>query len=678
MEFLNAHPVTISYTYKSEKRYGGEPALCNMRRLPWAPCRFFAEEHKKKLRYWRQGISPKNFEFMCGYATIGTHRVFLKCLRRKGFKMRKKVIPFLAVGVLIIVVIFFMLLSSLIEKYTPSKERMELSDYYGLSSEDEVAIVLDNEVLEAKGRIINGIVYLDYETVQQYINSRFYWDYNENKLLYTTASDLITADAESSSYSVTKDSHSLDHVIVKADASTAYIAIDFIKLYSDFSYEVAEEPNRVIITTEWGDYTTAPARQSTELRYRGGIKSPILSDIEKGTELTVLEADETWTKVASSDGIIGYVRSKALGTAGTKTLTSDFVEEEFTHIRKDFKINMAWHQVTNQDANTTIANVLQNTKGVNVISPTWFYLNDNNGNIASLASSDYVNYCHQNGVEIWALVSNLENPDVDTTAVLTYTSKRENLINNLISAAIQYNFDGINVDFEALSSEAGDAYIQFIRELSLKCANNGIVLSVDNYVPSSYTAFYNRSEQAVFADYVVVMAYDEHYAGSEEAGSVASIGFVREGVANTLKEVPADQLILGMPFYARVWTETPVDDASDDGSTANEADGEAVTDTEIIADSDPLYTLDSYATSMTEIQNFISANGAEPVWSDTDGQYYVQYENDGVTYKIWVEDATSLEEKLKVMQSNNLAGGAFWKLGLEDSSVWDTIIKYIN
>ena len=191
---------------------------------------------------------------------------------------------------------------------------------------------------------------------------------------------------------------------------------------------------------------------------------------------------------------------------------------------------MAWHQITNADANTTIASVLQNTKGINVISPTWFYLNDNNGNIASLASSDYVNYCHQKGIEVWALVSNLENKDVDTTSVLTYTSKRENLINNLISAAIQYNFDGINVDFEALSSEVGDSYIQFIRELSLKCANNGIVLSVDDYVPSSFTAFYNRAEQATFADYVVVMAYDEHYAGSEEAGSVASIGFVKEAL----------------------------------------------------------------------------------------------------------------------------------------------------
>ena len=197
---------------------------------------------------------------------------------------------------------------------------------------------------------------------------------------------------------------------------------------------------------------------------------------------------------------------------------------------------MAWHQITNADANTTIASVLQNTKGINVISPTWFYLNDNNGNIASLASSDYVNYCHQNGIEVWALVSNLENKDVDTTSVLTYTSKRENLINNLISAAIQYNFDGINVDFEALSSEVGDSYIQFIRELSLKCANNGIVLSVDDYVPTSYTAFYNRAEQAVFADYVVVMAYDEHYSGSEEAGSVASIGFLRSPSA-TVKQI---------------------------------------------------------------------------------------------------------------------------------------------
>ena len=592
--------------------------------------------------------------------------------------MKKKIVPFLAAGALIIVVLLFMVLSNIIEKYTPSKERQDLSEYYGLSSDEDVAIIFNHEVIDSKGRMINGTVYLDYNLVHDYINERFYWDANENKLLYTTATDLITVAAESDSYNVTKDTRSLGHTIVKADASTAYIAVDFVKMYSDFTYVTYEEPNRILITNNWGDYETAPLKKSTEIRYQGGIKSLILADLEKGTEVTVLEPDETWTKVLTTDGIIGYVKSKTLGSTTTQTAASDYVPEEFSHIRKDFKINMAWHQVTNADANTTIASVLQNTKGINVISPTWFYLNDNNGNIANLASSSYVDYCHQNGIEVWALVSNLENKEVDTTEVLTYTSKRENLINNLISAAIQYNLDGINVDFESLSHDVGDGYIQFIRELSLKCANNGIVLSVDNYVPTEYTAFYNRAEQAVFADYIVIMAYDEHYSGSEEAGSVASIGFVKEGVTNTLKEVPAEQIILGMPFYARVWMETPI--ASEENSTDST---EAADNTEAPAedgstDSYTLFELSTYATSMSEIQNLISANAATPVWDDAAGQYYVQYENGGITYKIWVEDALSLEEKLKVMQSNNLAGGSFWKLGMESSSVWDTIIKYIN
>lgn len=585
--------------------------------------------------------------------------------------MKKKIVPFLAAGALIIVVLLFMVLSSIIEKYTPSKERQDLSEYYELSSAEDVAIILNHEVIDSKGRMINGVVYLDYNLVHDYINERFYWDANENKLLYTTATDLITVAAESDSYSVTKDTRSLGHTIVKADASTAYIAVDFVKMYSDFAYVTYEEPNRILITNNWGDYETAPVKKNTEIRYQGGIKSLILADLQKGTEVTVLEPDETWTKVVTADGIIGYVKSKTLGSTTTQTTASDYVPEEFSHIRKDFKISMAWHQITNPDANTTIASVLQNTKGINVISPTWFYLNDNNGNIANLASSSYVDYCHQNGIEVWALVSNLENEEVNTTEVLTYTSRRENLINNLISAAIQYNLDGINVDFESLNTDVGDGYIQFIRELSLKCANNGIVLSVDNYVPTEYTAFYNRAEQAVFADYVVIMAYDEHYSGSEEAGPVASIGFVKEGVANTLKEVPAEQIIMGMPFYTRVWMETPI--APEDSSTEATDTSENSTD-----DSYTLFELSTYATKMSEIQNLINANDATPVWDEAAGQYYVQYENGGVTYKIWVEDALSLEEKLKVIQSNNLAGGAFWKLGLESASVWDTIIKYIN
>lgn len=577
--------------------------------------------------------------------------------------MKKKIIPVIAAGLLILVVMLFMLLGNLIEKYSPSKETEDLSTYYGLSSDTEIALILNNEVIDAKGRLIDGHVYLDYNTVYNYINSRFYWDTNENILRYTTSTDLISAAAESTSYTVSKEAKSFDQIIVKGDAAAAYLSLDFVKQYSDFSYVLYENPNRLVLTTAWGDYTIASAKKSSEIRYQGGIKSPILTTVEKNAELTVLSPDETWTKIATADGVIGYIRSKNLGATSTKTVSSDFVPEQFTHITKDFKINMAWHQVTNQSANGNIASVLQSTKGINVLSPTWFYLNDNSGGIASLASSSYVDYCHQNGIEVWALVSNLENPDVNAESVLSHTSTRDNLTNALISAAIQYDLDGINVDFEALNVDAvGTSFIQFIRELSIKCANNGIVLSVDNYVPSAYTSFYNRAEQARFADYVVLMAYDEHYAGSEEAGSVASIGYVTKGVEDTLQDVPAEQLILGMPFYTRVWSETPIDGDGSTGETDNVVD----------------YALSSYAAGMSDVQKLISANGAEQVWLDDIGQNYVEYKNSGITYKIWIEDATSLEEKLKVMTSHNLAGGSFWKLSLETSSIWDTIIKYIN
>ena len=352
-----------------------------------------------------------------------------------------------------------------------------------------------------------------------------------------------------------------------------------------------------------------------------------------------------------------------MGTVGTLTISREFEEPVFTHLLKEGKINMVWHQVTNQDVNNQIANVLKTTKGVNVISPTWFYLNDNNGNIKSLASTSYVNYCHQNGVDVWALISNLENPDVDTTAVLTHTSTREYLVNQIIAAAIENDLDGINLDFEGLSGKTGDAYIQFIRELSIKCKNNGIVLSVDNYVPSEYTAFYNRAEQAVFADYIVVMAYDEHFYGSEE-GSVASIGFVTKGVEGTLEEVPAEQIILGMPFYTRIWECVPK--------------GDDVSEVEAASEDYVPYTVNSTAVGMKEAERRISVNGAEKVWSEADGQYYAEYENGGNTYKIWLEDESSMELRLKLMKEKNLAGAAFWKLGLEKSSIWDLVIKYIN
>ena len=570
-------------------------------------------------------------------------------------------------AVFIVGVILIAGISLLVKKYSPSKERVNLNSYYNVQNEEDMAIVVDNQRLEDVAKNWEGHVYLEYQTVHDYLNERFYWDANENILRYVTPTDVISVNAGEQSYMVTKSSENTDYTIVKVDADKMYIALDFVQKYTEYpaiSYKVYEKPNRVAIESKGGTIKTAEVKRSTEIRQKGGIKSPIVVDVEKGATVTILESGNDWDKVCTQDGMIGYIRNNKLGSEQKTTVKAKGEQPVFNHLLKDKAISMGWHQVTNQDGNKKVANVLQSTKGINVLSPTWFYLNDNDGNIYSLANHDYVNYCHQQGVEVWALISNLENSEVDTTYVLTHTSVRDKLVNQIIASAIEYNLDGINLDFEALAGEVGDAYIQFIRELSIKCENNNIVLSVDNYVPSSYTAFYNRSEQALFADYIVIMAYDEHTRASEDVGSVASIGFVKKGVEDTLAEVPANQTILGMPFYTRVWELTPKDGEGEDVESASE-------------DYLP-YTFTCSEEGMQTVENRYTVNGAQPTWDDTTGQYYVEYENSGKTYKIWIENEASLEEKLKVMKDNSLAGAAYWKLGFERATAWDTIIKYVN
>ncbi len=584
--------------------------------------------------------------------------------RRNRRRRRNRMTPVLAAVIFITVVVLLALLSVVIKKYSPSKERADLNEYYNVQNEEDLAVVLDNQLLEEQAKYWDGHVYMDYKLVQQYLNQRFYWDYNENILRYVTGTDVVSVNAGAMEYAVTRKNESTDYVIVRVDGEHMYLALDFVQKYTNMDFAMYQSPNRVKITSVWGEIQTAPVRKKTEIRVKGGIKSPIVADLEKDSRVTILDTGEDWSRVCTEDGMIGWLKNKRLGETGTETLAREFEEPVFSHLLKEGPVSLGWHQVTSQEANGKISSILQSTKGVNVISPTWFYLNDNDGNIYSLASRDYVNYCHQNNVEVWGLISNLENPDADSTYVLTHSSTRDYLTSQIIAAAIEYDLDGINLDFEALSGEVGDAYIQFIRELSLKCENNNLVLSVDNYVPTDYTAFYNRAEQALFADYVIIMGYDEHYSGSEDIGSVASIGFVREGVENTLKEVPPEQTILGMPFYSRIWELTPKEGAGEDVESAAE-------------DYLP-YTFTCTEEGMQTVENRYTTNGAQPIWSDEDGQFIAEYENGGKTYKMWIENEASLEEKLKVMKQNNLAGAAYWKLGLERPSAWDTIIKYVN
>lgn len=586
--------------------------------------------------------------------------------------MRKKAGPVIAALLLIIVIGLILVVGKKIEAYIPSEEVMDLAEYYGVEEADDVAIVWNEQLTDMQGKCFGGAVYLGFDMVHDELNSRFYWDENERLVRYTTADELVTAYAGKSEFFVGNDVTRVSYEIVKVVDDTVYVALDFVMQYTDLAYELYTSPYRLLLTTDWDKVSgRTTIKKDTELRVKGGIKSPILAELEKGAVVAVLEPMDDWCKVETTDGIIGYVKNKKLTGGGQEAELSEgqlpphsYGGETFSHSLLDEPVNLLWHQTTNADANARIATVLANSKNVNVISPTWFYLNDNEGNLADVGSKDYVNYCHEQGVKVWGLFSNLENTEVDSTYVLTHTSVRENLVNQIISKALLYNLDGVNVDFEALSNKVGDGYIQFIRELSLKCDDNGLTLSVDNYVPSSYTAFYNRTEQANFADYIIVMAYDEHYAGSDE-GSVSSIGFVDAGAKDTISAgVPAEQIILGLPFYTRIWAETP-----------KEEDGDSV---EAASDDYVNYDLTSEAVSMAEARSRVDANGGEIIWLDDIGQNYAQYENGGVTYKVWLEDAKSLELKLQVMKDYELGGAAFWKAGMETADVWDTIVSYLQ
>ena len=562
--------------------------------------------------------------------------------------MKKKIVPIMAAVVLIVIVAAIGIITKLVEKYTPSEEVMDSVEYFGVSGEDELALILQDELVEYKGLIKDGISYIDYQVVKQYLNDRFYWDEGANLMVYTTPSDIINIPAGSKTYSVSGNSHSVDYEILKVDGSDVYVAVEFVQLYTNMEYTLYENPNRLLITYRWGQTDYANVKKEESIRYQGGIKSPILTQAAKGEKVTVLEQMKEWFKVLTPEGFIGYMPKKKLDAVYQEATSRPFDEPVYTGISKDYKINLVWHQVTSMESNYNLLYDIAEMKGVNTISPTWFSIVSDDGDISSLASEEYVTNAHGQKLEVWALVDNF-NEDINTTKVLASTASREKLSNQLIAAAVQYSLDGINIDFEAIPEEAGDGYIQFIREMAVKCHKNGIVLSVDDPVPMPYTAHYDRAEQGVVADYVIIMGYDEHYVGSEEAGSVASLPFVKAGVEDTLKEVPADKIISAIPFYTRLWN------TDSSGKATSEAIG------------------------MNTAAQWLSDNGVTSNWSEETSQDYAELAaSDGSKYQIWLENEKSLEEKAKLVKEHNLAGIAAWKLGFERSSIWDVLYKYVS
>ena len=581
--------------------------------------------------------------------------------------MRSRVIPVLIILVLIIAVGSVTAISLINNYRKGSTEVIDFKEDYGLE-DNEYLVVLNNEIQTFKGIEDSGTVYIDAENVAKHINDRFYWDSNEKIFIYTKATQVIKAFPDQQSYSVGGENTPLDYAPIKTIGDTVYVSVEYIKLFTQCEIEAYQDPNRLVVTTKWGELQMVSVQEDTVMRYTNpydeadtiDLHHPIVKNVASGESLNVVQREDgwNWTKVATNDGYVGWIENRYLGEIQTASTTAPaFEEEQFTYLKEEGKICLAWHQVTTQEASSVnnLIQALNNTSDITVVAPTWFCFDGTEGHINSIASYDYVSYAHQIGKKVWAVFQNSaysggEMDGINTDNILSYTSKRETLVNELIAAVLEYGIDGINLDFEMITEDGADNYIQFVRELSVACRNNGITFSVDNYVPL-YTRHYDRTEQARFADYLVIMGYDEYGQFSMEAGPVASVPFVKQGIEDTLELIGGDssKVINGIPFYTVVWNETvPYEDTI------------------------------SMPTAKEYLQKYPDSTVLS--WNSELGYNYGYYTSalNGVTYSMWLEDKESIAAKLELMNQYDLAGVALWKLQQETGDVWPAISAYIN
>lgn len=562
--------------------------------------------------------------------------------------MKRKTGHIKVVAILILLVAAVGAGSKIVNKYIPSKTILDGKEYFGVSGGEDAAVVLPDRLEQGEALVKDGTAYVSYELAKEKLNDHLYKNEEEKQVILTTAVDIIKLPFDSAEYTTLTGNGSMPYQIALSQDGRIYLALEYLAQYTDLQYTVEQEPLHIIINNQWGSKTYADVTKEESIRLEADIKSPILRKAAEGEKVTILEREDKWSKVLTADGYIGYLKSKKLGESYEEQVTnSSFSGTEYTSIHRDYKINLIWHQVTSQDSNAAFSEDMQDVTGVNVVSPTWFSISSNDGDLSSLASSEYVTAAHEKGMEVWGLMDNF-NAETDTTTVLGNTSSRENLEGQLITEALNNGMDGINIDIETLPEEASESYVQFMRELSVKCRNNNLVLSVDVPPPYDFNTHYNRKALGEVVDYMMVMGYDEHYVGSE-AGSVASLSYERNGITGTLESVSKDKIISGIPFYTRLWK--------------TNASGE----------------VSSQAIGMDHADEILSQYKVTAAWSEETSQDYAEFtDEEGNFCQIWLENEKSIEEKMKLVQQYDLGGVAEWKLGFERAAIWNVIEKYIQ
>lgn len=519
-------------------------------------------------------------------------------------------------------------------------KQTDLDEFYELVSEKEYVVLFEGENL-AKAFEKDGQVYLPYDFVHDYMNGRFYYDEDYQRILYAQEDELEMFQVEEE-----KDVTRIEGEI--------YLSVSLVKERSEVGCEVYQKPNRIAVTKAFGTQKICRPKKDTVIRRYNKDGAEYMAEVSEGESLLIKEKkDSQYYRVVKQDGITGYIKIEETGGEEEEERVCETKLPEYSHLTMDETVCMAWHQMESKAGNASLDELTKDAEGIlNVVSPTWFKLADATGEITSHAQSSYVEEAHRKGMQVWALADDFsygEDGIYYVANVLAHYDNRQKLIQNLVNEVINSGADGLNIDYEKIYEEIADDYLEFIRELSIACRKNQIILSVDTYVEQPYNLFFDREELGAMADYLIVMGYDEHWAGDEEAGSVASMPYVKQGIDSAVAKVDKERVINGIPFFTRVWTEN--------------VDGVAT---------------DSQAVSMSVGEKELANQGVTPVWLEDLGQYYGEYPIAEGCIRVWLEEEQSVRTKLDYMKESGIGGVACWKLGLEKSSIWREIAQYME
>ncbi len=541
----------------------------------------------------------------------------------------------------IFIVLVFLVLLGGVFYLSPNYIR---EDYDGKA---KVLINNNNVTLKMKNDVYideNNNVFLSLADIRNYFDKYIEYNKENGDIVTTSEINIAKMSTKNNEITINGEEEELNSSAIEKN-DTIYLPFSEIseKVY-DVDLEYIQDTNTIIIDSLDRKQDVANTTKETKLKYKPQILSGTLEKLEANEQVVYIEETNNWVEVRAKDGTIGYIKKEDLGNIEVAREAKEYID------KVEGKVNLVW------DYYSEYAKAPDRTgetmDGVNVVSPSFFSLErGSNGEIYDNAKDDgaeYIEWAHNNNYQVWAMFSNNSLKDT-TSKILNDYEKREAMIENLMNLVEEYNLDGVNVDFENMNESDKDEYSRFIIELAPRLKKVGKTLSVDVTAPDgseTWSLCFDRNTIANVADYIVFMAYDQYGTSSNKAGTTAGYNWVEANIKKFLgqEDVDPEKIILGIPLYMRLWEE------EEDGTAKPEV------------------------VNMKDMFDVLPEN-QEATWDEELKQYYVEYVEDGKTYKMWVENEKSVGEKINLANQYNLAGIAFWEKDRETNDEFWTFVK---